>query len=63
MTTAQLIRRLAIAFLLAVILAALGHVYDRLHAQDEILVPKQPGLCDSLEPYGYWWFFWGCNLR
>lgn len=65
MTTYQLVRRFTIAFLLAVIFAAVLFI-SKAHAQDdggEILAPKPKSFCDTLEPYGYWWFFWGCNLH
>jgi hypothetical protein len=28
-------------------------------AQDVVVQPYEP--CKLLEPYGWWWFFWGCN--
>lgn len=28
---------------------------------DPGLIIYRPGMCSILEPYSYWWFFWGCN--
>lgn len=65
MTTYQMVRRFTIAFLIAVILAVCLFI-SKAQAQDdggEIQVPKPKSFCETLEPYGYWWFFWGCNLH
>ena len=66
MTTYQMVRRFTIAFLLAVILAACLFI-SKAQAQDdgggEIVVPRPKSFCETLEPWGYWFFFWGCHLH
>jgi hypothetical protein len=57
------LRQIVIAFLVAVILAAFFYVTNA-HAAD-VYIPYPPDSptsgCALLEPYGWWWFFWGCN--
>lgn len=61
-----LLKRFVIAFLLAVILAAVFAVVNA-HAQTQrpgvtTTVMVQPfDSCKLLEPYGWWWFFWNCQ--
>ena len=66
MTHTQILRRLIYAFLLAVLIAVALALSENVHAQaaEDVLIPCPNNcktFCDSLEPYGYWWFFWGCN--
>jgi hypothetical protein len=70
------LRRLIYAFLVAVLLAVLFSIFNDLHAQttkpkpkpittqDDIVIrPPMDTFCDTLEPYGYWWFWWNCGGR
>lgn len=62
MTGYALVRRLVYAFLFAVLLAVALGIANDLHASEVIIyAPKGPSICDSLEPYGWWWFFWNCG--
>lgn len=68
-----MLRRVLYAFLVVVILAAACSIVgDVLHAastkptkpittQDVVIEPPDYSICRLLEPYGYWWFAWGCN--
>lgn len=57
------LRQVVIAFLIAVILAAVFYATNA-HAAD-VYIPYPPDSpksgCDLLEPYGWFWFFFGCN--
>jgi hypothetical protein len=64
------LRRLIYGFLVAVLLAVLFSIFNDLHAAgqkpkpttpDAVIVPPSYSFCQTLEPYGWWWFFWGCN--
>jgi hypothetical protein len=65
------LRRLIYGFLIAVLLAVFFSIFNDLHAQgqkpkpttqdDVVIVPPTVSFCATLEPYGWWWFFWGCN--
>ena len=73
MTRWRLLKALAIALLIAIALIAFS---DAIRAQDDdpcagaedpaacylIYVPPPPCRCASLQAYGWWWFFWGCNI-
>lgn len=51
--------RLLKAFLLAVVFAVL--LVQFAGAQEDLVVAKPLTFCDTLEPYGYWWYFWNCG--
>ena len=61
MTFHDRLRQVVIAFLLAVILACVFSIVAR--AEDGEVVVQPFDICRGLEPYGYWWFFWGCHER
>jgi hypothetical protein len=63
------LRRFVVAFLIAVILAVVFYAVNASaatvkpkpqSATQDVMVQPFDG-CKLLEPYGYWWFFWGCN--
>jgi hypothetical protein len=54
-------RRLLVAFLLAVLL---GIGVAKLHGQDEgEIIIYYPGICAHLEKYGYWYYFFACHME
>jgi hypothetical protein len=54
-------RRLLIAFLLAIIL---GFAVAKVQGQDEgEIIVYYPGICSVLEKYGYWYYFFACHLE
>jgi hypothetical protein len=51
-------------FLWAVLVASmLALLIGRVKANEASFVIYYPGICDVLEPYTYWWGFWGCEGR
>lgn len=61
----MLVKRYLWAVLVACILAL---VIGKLNASDgrdtsTNFVLWYPGICDTLEPYTYWWGFFGCEHR
>lgn len=54
-------------YLWAVLVACLlALVIGKLHAREldeDRLVIYYPGICDVLEPYTFWWGFFGCENR
>lgn len=79
MTRRQLVTRYLWALLVAALLAGvIGRVHadaapapppalqDECDSNDEdstCFVIYRPGMCAHLEPYTYWWGFWGCENR
>ena len=65
------LRRLIYGFLIAVLLAVVFSLANDLHAAEQkpkpqsdgdvVVLPPSWAFCATLEPYGWWWFFWGCN--
>lgn len=53
-------KRLLIAFLWAVVLGVVFGMVGHATSDGDIVV-KPLGICDFLEPYTYWWGFWGCE--
>jgi hypothetical protein len=53
-------RRLVVAFLLAVIL---GFAVAKVQGDDGEIIVYYPGICSYLEKYGYWYYFFACHLE
>lgn len=60
-TTRRLLWAILIAALLALGIKAVNAQGRGGDAETQI-VYYFPGLCASLEPYSYWWYFWACDL-
>jgi hypothetical protein len=73
-TTRDKAREFVLAILLAVLLAVLlfnANTYGQEPTKPKPAPAPAPSsqpypdpnqaFCDSLERYGWWWYFWGCN--
>jgi hypothetical protein len=58
MTRRQLARRYLWALLIAGILAV---TFSRLNAAADDIPIQTPDICRYLEPWAYWWGFFGCE--
>jgi hypothetical protein len=61
MTRSQQLRQMAWAALVAVILATLLTVLKADDGGDLVMMDPMWTFCNSLEPYGYWYFWWDCH--
>lgn len=66
LTRIQRARKVFVLAMIAIIVAIVLIFAREVRAQDgggdEVIIPAGPGRCSYLTPYGYWWFFWGCNI-